>query len=158
MKFSKWVSWDKRNQLADIEFPGVYAIAISKKNINDKRYSLIKEIVYFGMTNSEGGLKSRLQKFDNTIKGKEGHGGAERFRFKYRDYKKLCKLLYVAIRPFHCDVKSNESRDLLKMGEVAKYEYVCFADYVKKYKTLPDFNDKKRSRKKEKDDWDIGEK
>ncbi|HLF35517.1 MAG TPA: hypothetical protein VI583_14830 [Cyclobacteriaceae bacterium] len=100
------------------------------------------------MTNSIGGLESRLRQFDHTIAGKTGHGGAKRFRFKYPDYERLSKMLYVAICPFNCDVQSNKVRDLLIMGKVAGYEYVCFASYVKKYKKLPEFNDKKRSPKK----------
>ena len=41
-------------------------------------FDWIKEIIYIGMTNSKGGLKNRLQQFDNTIAGKTGHGGAQR--------------------------------------------------------------------------------
>ena len=34
------------------------------------------------------------------------------------------------------------------MGEVVEHEYICFAEYVKKFKMQPEFNDKKRSPKK----------
>jgi hypothetical protein len=34
------------------------------------------------------------------------------------------------------------------MGEVAKYEYECFALFAEKFGHLPEFNDKKRSPKK----------
>ena len=39
-------------------------------------------------------------------------------------------------------------QDLLVMGEVASYEYVCFAEYVKRYNRLPEFNDMEKSPKK----------
>jgi hypothetical protein len=34
------------------------------------------------------------------------------------------------------------------MGEVAKQEYYCLAQFAKTFGGLPEFNDKKRSRKK----------
>jgi hypothetical protein len=33
------------------------------------------------------------------------------------------------------------------MGDIAKFEYVCFAQFVKKHGSLPRFNDKNRSPK-----------
>ena len=106
-----------------------------------------EEIKYIGMTNARKGLKSRLNQFDNTIKGKRGHGGADRFRYKHEDYNKLSQNLYVAVQSFKCDVKSNQPSDLIIMGEVAKHEYVCFSEYVKLFKKLPEFNDKENTRK-----------
>lgn len=99
------------------------------------------------MTNAVSGLKGRLKQFDNTISGKIGHGGADRVRFKYRNYKKLAQNLYVAVAPFKCDVASNEPRGLRRMGEVAKFEYLCFAEFVKRFGKLPEFNNKKSSPK-----------
>ncbi len=55
---------------------------------------------FLGMTNAASGLKGRLRKFDNTISGKRGHGGADRVRFKHRDYDKLVENRYVAVAPF----------------------------------------------------------
>ena len=75
-KFSKWASWSERNKLDGIKYPGVYALAVSEIDLSNKKYSVRKEIECFGMTNSIGGLKSRLKQFDNTIIGKSGHGGA----------------------------------------------------------------------------------
>jgi len=128
--------------------PGIYAIAISSSKLSDEKFSFIPEIAYFGMTNSKGGLKSRLKAFDNTIKGKNGHGGAHRFRFKHPNYDTLTSSLYVSICPFSCDVKSHKPRDLRIMGEVTQFEYECFARFVEKFGSLPEFNDIKRSQKK----------
>jgi hypothetical protein len=100
------------------------------------------------MTNSKGGLKSRLQQFENTIKGKMGHGGAHRVKFKHKNYARLSKRLRVSILPRNCNVESNAPNDLCQMGKIAKLEYDCFAMYAEKYGLLPEFNDKKRSPKK----------
>ena len=113
---------------------------------------MITEISYFGMTNAIAGLRGRLKQFDNTINGKTGHGGAERFMSVYKDKveKELVPNLYVAIWPFECDVKSNLPHDLLIMGEVAKAEFVCFAEYSKKFTKLSKYNDKSASPKQSK--------
>ncbi|MGO9138767.1 MAG: hypothetical protein ACLQBC_14005 [Syntrophales bacterium] len=141
--FSRWVKWGNRDDLDGIRNPGVYALAISKKNIANNKFEWIREIKYFGMTNSGGGLKARLNQFDNTIIGKEGHGGGERFRYKYRDYEKLIKKLYVSVFSIDCDIKSNKPDDLLRMGNVAYMEYYCFAKYVELFGKMPQFNNKK---------------
>jgi hypothetical protein len=148
MQFSNWIKWNNRNTLANIEYPGVYIIAISTEDLTGKSFRWIEDISYVGMTNSKGGLRNRLQQFENTISGKEGHGGAKRFRFKYPNYAKLNRLLYVAVKPFICDVTSNKVKDLKIMGKVVKHEYDCIAEYVRKIHRLPEFNDKKRSPKK----------
>ena len=116
---------------------------MSNKDISNAPFDWIEEIVYFGMTNSVGGLKLRLKQFDNTVSGKEGHGGGERVRYKYGNYTELIKRLSVSVSPIQCDVKSNKAEDLLKMGEVAYWEYYCFAEYVERFGRLPEFNDRK---------------
>ena len=62
-------------------------MAISSRSLSETPFSLIRNIVYFGMTNSINGLRGKLRQFDTTIKtGKDGlHGVAERFRFNIQD-------------------------------------------------------------------------
>ena len=144
---SIWQKWPNRQNLAQLHLPGIYCIAISKTNLEGQAFNWIKQIKYVGRTNSKAGLKGRLKQFDNTIAGKTGHGGADRFRYKYPDYAELCDILYVSVCPFNCDVTTNQPKDLEIMGEVAKYEYVCFAKYVKLFGQLPEFNDQAISRK-----------
>lgn len=103
--------------------------------------------MYVGMTNAASGLKGRLKQFDNTISGNTGHGGADRVRFKHRDYGKLVQNLYVATAPFKCNPTSNEPSDLRTMGEIAKFEYMCFAEFVQRFAELPEFNNQKDSPK-----------
>lgn len=146
-KFSPWRPWPRRDEALGVEYPGVYVLAYSTRNIAGKPFSWRKDIIYVGMTNSISGLKGRLKQFDNTIIGKTGHGGADRVRYKYRNYGSLVKRLYVSVAPFKCDPESNEPKDLKIMGEVAKFEYLCFAHFVEKYGELPQFNNKKVSPK-----------
>jgi hypothetical protein len=142
-KFTKWIRWQDRNSLDRLNFPGVYSIAISDNDLSIKNFDLITEIKYFGMTNSKMGLKGRLTQFDNTIKGKTGHGGADRFLHVHKNYDDLVAKLFVSVSIFDCDVKSNLPKDLMVMGEVAKFEYVCFAAYAEKFNCIPQFNNKK---------------
>ena len=100
------------------------------------------------MTNAKGGLRSRLQQFDNTIKGGDGHGGGHRVRFKHSDYRGLTSHLFVSVCPWECDVTVNDPENLRLMGEVAKHEYECFALFVEAFGNLPEFNDKRKSPKK----------
>lgn len=123
-------------------------MAISEVDISGEPFSWLASVIYVGMTNARGGLKSRLAQFDRTIQGGAGHGGGRRVRFKHGDDDALTAELYVAIRPFACDVTSETPADLRVMGEVARYEYECFALFVEAFGHLPEFNDKKRSPKK----------
>jgi len=146
-EFSQWIKWKDRNSLNGIKYPGIYCISISEKDLSGQNFEWISKITYVGMTNSKAGLKGRLKQFDNTIIGKTGHGGADRFRFKYENYQELVDKLYVSVCSFECDVKSNTPKDLRIMGEVAKFEYDCFAEYVEKFGDLPEFNNKSKSPK-----------
>ena len=147
-EFSPWVKWFDRNTLINIDFPGIYSIAISDEDLSNKNFDWNTNIKYIGMTNSKNGLRGRLKQFDNTIAGKSGHGGADRFKFVYPDYNGLVEKLYVSIKTFECDTKSSKPKDLLVMGEVAKHEFVCFAIFANMFdEKLPQFNDKPNSPK-----------
>ena len=147
-RFTNWAKWTNRNELQRIQLPGVYAIALSNKDISGNTFSWRREVIYVGMTNAKGGLKSRLQQFDNTIKGGDGHGGAQRVRYKHPDHMKLIPSLYISVCPRKCNVLSNNPIDLRIMGEIAQQEYDCLAQFVEMFSCLPEFNDKKRSPKK----------
>jgi hypothetical protein len=146
-KFSVWRPWQAREELGGLRYPGVYAIAYTPRDLSGRKFTWRKEIIYVGMTNAASGLKGRLKQFDNTIVGKTGHGGADRVRYKYRNYSNLVKRLYVAVAPFKCDTISSEPKDLRTMGEVAKFEYLCFAHFVERFGEVPEFNNKKESPK-----------
>ncbi len=139
-RFTNWVKWEDRNALEGINYPGIYCIAVSGKSLNT--FSFIPELEYIGMTNSKGGLKSRLRQFDDTIKMKRtNHGGADRFLYQYENYKEVKDNIYVAICSFECDTKNPTPKDLRIMGEVAKCEYDCWAIYIENNGRYPKFND-----------------
>ena len=125
-EFSNWFKWSNRNNAENINFPGIYVIAVTTEDIENEKFNWLPEIAYVGMTNSKAGLKSRLKQFDYTIIGKRSvHGGADRFRYKYQSYDELVNKLYVSVIPFECDVKTEAPKDLRIMGEVCKFEYDC---------------------------------
>lgn len=151
MRFSNWVKFDHRDLLRNTNYPGVYAIAISRTNIAGRRFGWVKEICYIGFTNGVSGLRGRLNAFNNTLRNKSGpgHGGAERFLGKYRNGNSLARKLYVAVCPFECNVSSNLPRDLRIMGDVVRAEYLAFAKYAALFGRLPEFNDKEKSPKRQ---------
>lgn len=146
-RFTGWIPWSRRSSAEGLQYPGVYAVAYADRDIGGEPFSWRKEIIYIGMTNGASGLRGRLRKFDHTISGGRGHGGADRVRFKYQEYDKLEPKLYVAVALFKCSVTSEEPGDLRIMGEVAKFEYSCFAHFAEAFGQLPEFNRKKDSPK-----------
>jgi len=145
--FSNWTKWTDRNSLVGIEYPGIYCLAISEEELSQLSFSWVPEIKYIGMTNSIKGLKGRLKQFDNTIIGKRGHGGADRFRYRYQNYQELASKLYVSVFSFKCNVQSNSPEDLRLMGKVTEFEFECLAKYVENFGKLPEFNNKEASPK-----------
>lgn len=141
-KFSRWAAWLDRNDLHGVAQNriGVYALAISSKDISGEPFSMREEIRYFGMTNSLGGLKSRLSSFNRTIHGKKGHGGARRFKKVHTNPTRLVEKLYVAVSPTDCVEHRGTPKGLILMGKVAKFEYECMASYLEAFGKLPRFN------------------
>jgi hypothetical protein len=146
-RFTAWRPWAKRSDHQGVAWPGVYVIALSSNALAGRRFSWRKEVIYVGMTNAVTGLKGRLDQFDRTMAGKLAHGGADRVRFKHRRYATFSRRAYVAVAPFKCDPASNRPKDLRTMGDVARFEYVCFAHFVERFGKLPEFNDKERAPK-----------
>jgi len=146
---TKWIPWNKRNQILKKDQPAIYYIAYSEVNIEDNDFSYIEEIVYIGMTISNNGLKGRLNQFDKTMKGSDGgHGGAERVRFKYRNADDFFKKTYVSACIFELSKEKNTSNDWRIKGDCVGHEYKSFAEYLDNHKKLPEFNDMKKSKKK----------
>jgi hypothetical protein len=145
-RYTNWVKWEDRNELENIKYPGIYCIAVSDKPLHE--FGFISELEYIGMTNSKGGLRSRLCQFDDTIKKKRvNHGGADRFLYEYENYAEVKDKIYVAVCSFICNTKSPLPEDLRIMGEVAKCEYDCWAIYIEKFGRYPKFNDKSNAPK-----------
>ena len=145
--FSAWTRWTDRASLPGLRFPGVYVIAAPEVDITAEPFSWRADIVYVGMSNSRGGVGSRLGQFESTLQGRMGHGGAQRLYRKHGDCSGLPAGLFVAVRTFECSVTSDDPDDLRAMGCVAKCEYDCFAEFAEAFGRLPEFNDKARSPK-----------
>lgn len=149
--FEAWKTWKERYSFENLNYPGVYAIAKSDANLSGTPFTFIRNIVYFGMTNSKGGVHSRLDQFDNSLQTPQrtpGHGGADRMKYKYPDYEAATSHLFVSVLPIVCDVTSHSPEDLRKMGYVTSLEYECFAQYCEKFGHLPEFNNRKQSPRK----------
>lgn len=69
---------------------------------------------------------------------------------KYPIYPEFVDKLFVSVCPFECSTDSNIAEDLRTMGDVAKLEYDCIATYFERFNKLPEFNDKDRSFKSDK--------
>lgn len=147
-RFSPWYRWDTRREYPGIAYPGIYIVAISKRDIASSPFAFTNDVVYIGMTNAVSGLRGRLVQFDNTIARRHcQHGGADRVLYKHQDYAALVKALYVALLHFQCTPESATPTDLRAMGQVAKAEYECMACCIEQLGQLPEFNRKKDSPK-----------
>ncbi len=142
-QFSDWVGWTDRGSILNINNPGVYVIAHTEQDLSGSVFTWKKEIVYVGMTNAHSGLKGRLAAFDDTLSGKRiSHGGADRVRYAHPDYNVFIENVYVAIASFFCDTRSKKPEDLSVMGEVARFEYLSWAEYIRHHGDLPHFNNR----------------
>lgn len=143
LNFSCWTKWDNRIlQLDNLQYPGIYALQISNKNLEGHPFVWAKGIKYFGMTISKPGLKGRLNQFNISLRDKKGggHGGAERFRNDYKDGERLAKILYVAVCPFKRQGNNTTAKNLLVHGNVVRAEYTALAEYFKIFSELPKYN------------------
>ena len=146
---SKWIKWSDRTKIPDGNQPGVYCIAHAKNSLSGVKFSLIKDIIYIGVSISKNGVKGRLYQFEKAMFGKDRlHGGAERVRFKHRKPDLFFKQAYISVVSFPCTVDRTTPEDWRQMGECLKHEYVSIAGYLERFGQLPEFNDQKRSLKK----------
>ena len=95
IKFSDWHFWGDKNNLNNIEYPGIYILAKFKSNISKEVDLNDKNIVYIGETCSS--IKKRLRQFNRSaFKGLGGHSGGMSYRKHFND---KGNDLYVAIFP-----------------------------------------------------------
>ena len=143
LKFSKWYKWTDRKEFPWKKHPGVYMISITHKNLKDTKVNY-KDVVYIGMTNSNGGLKSRWNQFDKSIHGKRGHSGGNTIYTDLGHYSKWKKKLYVCGMRVKCDTRkqTRTAKDLIEMGWVAFLEYEALAKFRKLLGKEPLYNKK----------------
>lgn len=145
----KWINL--QNDLSHLEggeYPGVYLLAYSDKDLEGKNVEL-KDVFYVGMSNSRGGVRQRLRQFLHGIENDALHSAARRF---YKEYAegvpfsriKRRKTFYCVSASVRC-VVNKETRtpdDLRKMGDIAALEYYALAYIKDKLNHEPELNKK----------------
>ena len=129
LAFSTWVPWAERSSRANRQYPGIYLIAITSEDLNGK-IAEWSQVSYIGMTNSQGGLQSRLQQFDNAIKGNNGHSGGNKAFQIWKHYSTWASKVFVAVMPIECKPWRLTPDDLINMGLVSYLEYEAFYQYL----------------------------
>ena len=128
MKFCPWFAWEDRRDVPQREKPGIYLLAITRKNLAGLPLEWA-DVSYIGMTHSRQGLLGRWQQFFNSVRGKDGHSGGNTVVKDLGLYESWRKKLFVAAMPIECNVESPTEQDLIRMGWVAYLEYEAFAEY-----------------------------
>lgn len=106
IKFTTWIKWSERNNLDNIDLPGVYILAKFKTPPKESSY-LDENIIYIGETCNQK-LKTRLNQFNRSaFQEKNGHSGGWSYAEKFDDDDG--SNLYVAIFPL------DESKDINSM-------------------------------------------
>lgn len=133
----KWLHLNSEfKEIINGHHPGVYLLAFSSKKLLAEKIKL-GDIFYVGMSNSKGGVKSRLKQFICAIEKGYGHSAGNRFQKEYcsnkphSSLKNKTNFFYVSLS-FACDVnkKTRTSEDLKTMGNIAQLEYYILS-YIK---------------------------
>ncbi len=136
--FTSWTKWESREELPGIAAPGVYAIAITEKDIGGQKFKWVPEIVYFGVSDE---IKGRLKNFHRVISQKAiNHSGARKLTKQYPDYSILLPRLYVAIHTIGRTSFQKSPDCWKKLGDARQLECYCIAEYLKLYGQNPRFN------------------
>jgi len=139
LEFSLWYKWENRNMYQQREYPGVYLIAISNKNLENQN-PLFSDVVYIGMTKRKQGLRGRWQDFQKAINGGEGHSGGKAIFKDKGPYQNWAEKLYVSAMSIICNVMNPTSDDYIKMGWIAFLEYEAFAKFYEEVGGHPKYN------------------
>ncbi len=128
--FTEWYLWEDRTSIRNSEYPGVYMMAISNKDLAGQipQYA---DVSYIGMTNSHKGLQGRWYQFYRSIQGKSGHSGGNTVFRELGHYETWNGALYVCALPVICNPIYPSVKDLIDMGTVAFLEYDAFAAFMK---------------------------
>ena len=134
----RWTSFNQgKPNVKNLQYPGVYLLAYSNKNLEGRRINVKKnEVFYVGMSNSLGGVGQRLKQFEYAIKNGKRHAGGNTFFWdkKYMggkpyDESKTRKKFFVATLSIECEVRKEDrkKKHLRKMGHVACLELYVMA-------------------------------
>ena len=115
LRFSDWVSWDRRNTISGIDRVGVYVLAkCGATEMTRQADQLDEKVIYVGKTNigSTTNLRNRLSAFDRTaFRDGSGHAGGHSYRQKFGTVQDG---LRVSVCPIYWsgDSKGLDGRDL----------------------------------------------
>lgn len=134
--------------LQDGEWPGVYLLAYTDKDLEGKGIELA-DIFYVGMSNSRGGVRQRLKQFIRGIEKGASHSAGIRFLKEHANgipfsRMKSRKTFFVVSISIPCvvDKARRTPEDLRKMGGVARLEYYVLAHIKEALKREPKLNKK----------------
>lgn len=143
LNFGRWTIWEKRNDIENNRSPGIYIIAITNKDLENRKFRW-EDVSYIGMTHAKNGLCGRWNQFDQAIKGNGGHSGGNTIERKLGNYEKWKKKshLYVCCMAIKCNVDkgTRKADDLIKMGAIAFLEYRALAQFKKATGREPEYN------------------
>ena len=145
LDFSKWYWWEKRSEFPGKTNPGVYAIAITEKDLDNGSFNW-ENVVYIGMSNSRKGLEDRWSFLVCAIKNKPNghHSGGIRIyesRGHYKEWKRV--KMFVAAHAVYCNPNKGDNRtpeDIRKKGKVSYLEFEALAQYKEKIGKEPEYN------------------
>lgn len=142
-----WVSLhDRSANLPDSQYPGVYALAYTEKDLTGDRVTE-DTIFYVGM--SHASIRNRLRQFTNGLEDGRHHSGAGRFFHDFanhRPYSSLEKpkrffVSFISV-PCVCIKAKRSPEDLRKLGVVAQLEWYVLARIRAKINREPVLNKK----------------
>jgi hypothetical protein len=90
----------------NLKFPGVYLLSFIGKDLSGKKINEA-DVLYVGMSNAQGGVRSRLKQFRDGLEIYGAHSGAMRFYREYQGNKPFTKLktrkkFFYAALPIEC--------------------------------------------------------
>jgi hypothetical protein len=117
------------------EYPGVYVLAFTQKDLEGKDIDLSDDVFLVGMSNARRGVNGRLKQFADAIEGRAfKHRPGKRFFDKWCNgtpYSQLAfdKKFFVTGITNPCQVKKEMRgpEDLREMGNVAALEFYVLA-------------------------------
>ena len=145
----RWKSFHDDHPFSDgesLKSPGVYMLAYTKSKLRGK---LIKEndVLYVGMSNSQGGIRTRLKGFGDGLETYGIHSGAKRFYREYQNGRPFSKLkdqgrFFYATLTIDCISEKSKLQpsDLRELGHVACLEYYAIARIKQKTGRMPTLN------------------
>jgi hypothetical protein len=145
---TRWVHLhgERALRIADLRHPGVYLLAYSGRSLEG---SAIKahDVLYVGMSNSAGGVRSRLNQFKKGIEENHHHSGARRFFREHGGGKPFAaagtrRRLYFSALTFECESRKGLAKpdDLRIMGHINCIEYYAIAHVAEQTGKNPPLN------------------